>query len=160
MSRPARVTLPSGGWWDVETRPTWGQTQQWARWADDDALPERALAQLTLAWSFYDAVDVDGVSHRSPADVAAAMEAVERLAAPLADARSIKESAESLFEGLAAGRVPEEFADVHLMAATGWSYDVLMRTPADVVERMSIYLSVRAARETGGTLEIEGGDER
>ena len=77
------------------------------------------------------------------------MDAVERLTAPLAEARSCKELAEGLFEGLVAGRIPEEFADVHLMASTGWSYNELLRTPADVVERMATYLSVRAAYETG-----------
>lgn len=162
MSRPARVALPSGGWWDVETRPTWGQTKEWAPWAAGvDDLPERVLAQLTLAWSFPEAVSVEALATRRPADVAAAMEAVERLVAPLSDARSTKDGAEALFEGLVAGRVPEEFADAHLMASTGWSYDELQRTPADVVERMSTYLSVRAAHETGGVVEVEeAGDGR
>ena len=162
MSRPVRVTLPTGGWWDVETRPTWAQVMEWARWAaDGDSLPERVLAQLTLGWSFLERVGFDALSRRSAADVAAAMDAVERLAAPLADARSSKEMAEGLFEGLVAGRIPEDFADVHLMASTGWSYDELLRTPADVVERMATYLSVRAAYETGGAMEVEGnGDGR
>ena len=156
MSRPVRVALPTGGWWDVETRPTWAQVREWEQWAaEDDVLPERVLAQLTVGWSFPDAVDVEALSRRSPADVAAAMDAVERRAVPLADARSSKELAEGLFEGLVTGRIPEEFADVHLMASTGWSYDELLRTPADVVERMATYLSVRAAYETGGAMEVE-----
>ena len=161
MSRPVRVALPSGGWWDVETRPTWGQTKEWARWAADDDLPERVLAQLTLGWSFPEEVDVEALSRRSSADIAAAMDAVGRHVAPLGDARSSKDLAEALFEGLVAGRVPDEFVDVHLMASTGWSHDELLRTPADVVERMSTYLSVRATYETGGVMEVEGnGDER
>ena len=162
MGRPVRVALPTGGWWDVETRPTWAQVMEWERWAaEDDGLPERVLAQLTLRWSSSETVSVEAISRRSPADVSAAMDAVERLAAPLADARSSKEMAEGLFEGLVAGRIPEEFADVHLMASTGWSYDELLRTPADVVERMATYLSVRAAYETGGAMEVEGnGDGR
>ena len=160
MSRPVRVALPTGDWWDVETRPTWAQVMEWERWAaDGDSLPERVLAQLTLAWSFLERVSVEAISRRSSADVAAAMDAVERLAAPLADARSNKEMAEGLFEGLVAGRIPEEFLDMHLMASTGWSYDELLRTPADVVERMATYLSVRAAYETGGAMEVEVGDD-
>ena len=156
MSRPVRVTLPSGGWWDVETRPAWRQVKEWAPWAArDEDVAERVLAQLTLGWSFPDAVDLEALSRREPGDVAAAMSAVRQCAAPLAEARSAKELAEALFEDLVAGRVPDEFADVHLMASTGWSYDELMRTPADVVERMSTYLSVRTAYETGGVMEVE-----
>ena len=156
MSRPTRVELPSGGWWDVETRPTWAQVEEWGRWAaEDDTFPERVLAQLTLAWSFPERVGLEPISRRSAADVAAAMDAVERRTVPLAYVQSSKEMAEGLFEGLVAGRVPEEFADVHLMASTGWSYDELLRTPADVVERMSTYLSVRSAYETGGAMEVE-----
>ena len=162
MSRPVRVALPTGGWWDVETRPTWAQVKEWERWAaEDDTFPERVLAQLTLAWSFLETVSAEAVARRSEADVAAAMDAVERHAAPLAGARSSKELAEGLFEGLVTGRIPEEFADMHLMASTGWSYDELLRTPADVVERMATYLSVRAAYETGGAMEVEDcGDGR
>ena len=160
MSRPVRVALPSGGWWDVETRPTWAQVEEWERWAaDDGSLPERVLTQLTLRWSFLERVGLEALSKRSAADVAAAMDAVERLTAPLAGARSNKELAEGLFEGMVAGRIPDEFADVHLMASTGWSYDELLRTPAAVVERMSTYLSVRAAYETGGAMEVEGNDD-
>ena len=162
MSRPVRVALPTGGWWDVETRPTWAQVKEWQRWAaEDDTFPERVLAQLTLGWSFLEAVSAEAVARRSEADVAAAMAAVERRAVPLTDARSSKELAEGLFEGLVTGRIPEEFADVHLMASTGWCYDELLRTPADVVERMATYLSVRATYETGGAMEVEGnGDGR
>lgn len=161
MSRPVRVPLPSGGWWDVETRPTWAQAKEWERWAanNDDGLPEMVLAQLTPAWSFSSAVSAEAVAQRDPADVAAAMDAAERTVARLADARASKETAEALFAALVAGRVPEEFADVHLMASTGWSYEELQRTPADVVERMSTYLSVRAAYETGGVMEVEGGGD-
>ena len=155
-----RVPLPSGGWWDVETRPTWAQAKEWERWAsEDDGLPERVLAQLTVGWSFSSAVSAEAVAQRHPADVAAAMDAVERTVARLADARSSKEMAEGLFAALVAGRVPEEFADVHLMASTGWSHDELRRTPADVVERMSTYLSVKTAYETGGVMEVEGGGD-
>ena len=99
MSRPVRVALPTGGWWDVETRPTWAQVKEWERWAaEDDVFPERVLAQLTLAWSFLESVGLEALSRRSAADVAAAMDAVERRAVPLADARSSKELAEGLFE--------------------------------------------------------------
>ena len=41
------------------------------------------------------------------------------------------------------------------MASTGWCHEELLRTPADVVERMATYLSVRAAYETGGAMEVE-----
>ena len=61
------------------------------------------LAQLTLGWSFLEGVGLEALSKRSPEDVAAAMAAVERRAVPLTDARSSKELAEGLFEGLVAG---------------------------------------------------------
>ena len=53
---------------------------------------------------------------------------------------------------LVAGRVPSGFEDVHIMALTGWSWTALQDAPADVVERMVIYMSVTRARESQGGL--------
>ena len=66
-------------------------------------------------------------------------------------------SAERLFAALAAlaaGSVPPEFAEAHLMLATGWSWRDLQETPADVVDRTWTYLAVRQTRQSGGALEF------
>ena len=38
------------------------------------------------------------------------------------------------------------------MAATGWTWHALGETPADIVHRMAVYLAVKGARDTRGTL--------
>ena len=154
-----RVELPSGGWWEIETRPRWRHVREWANSADGLAglsgadLSQHALISLTTAWSFQDEISLETLAHRDAEDVLAAMEILKREVAPLWDSDSPRELAEALFAGLVRGRVPGEFADVHLMALTGWSWDTLMKTPADVVERMAIYLAVKEARESGQTLD-------
>lgn len=38
------------------------------------------------------------------------------------------------------------------MEATGWSWPELMGTPIDVVKKHQLYLLVKAARESGGSM--------
>ena len=76
-----------------------------------------------------------------------------RRAESFAVAQDSAASAERLFAALAAGSVPPEFAEAHLMLATGWSWRDLQETPADVVDRTWTYLAVRQTRQSGGALE-------
>ena len=52
--------------------------------------------------------------------------------------------------------MPEAFEEAHLMWRTGWTWQQLQKTPADVVELMSVYLSVVDAMESGGSVGAEG----
>ena len=94
------------------------------------------------------------MDRREPQDVVAILELLEREVAPLWRSGTSKLLAEELLSGLATGLVPDEFAEAHMMAQTGWSWETLQETPADVVERMATYLAVREAREIGGTLDL------
>ena len=57
-----RVELPSGGWWEIETRPNWGEMMQIRRilveMGDEGAEGEdfltTVMAMLTRAWSYQD----------------------------------------------------------------------------------------------------------
>ena len=157
----ARVTLPSGGWWDIRARPLWRHVGEWRRavrgGANDAALLERALVSLTTAWSFPDEIGPESIASRDAEDLVAVLEAFCRHAARYAAAHEHASDAERLFAALAAGRVPPDFADVHLMLATGWSWRELQETPADVVARAWTYLAVRETRDTGGELEVAAG---
>ena len=67
--------------------------------------------------------------------------------------------AQRLFAGMVVGRIPRELEEVHIMAATGWSWQALQGTPVDIVQKMTIYLAVAEARATSGSLnfsEAEG----
>ena len=153
----ARVPLPSGGWWDIRARPLWKHVGEWRRaargGATDTALLERALVSLTTAWSFADEISPETLARRDAADLAAVLDVFCRHAARYAAAHTRATDAERLFATLAAGRIPPDFADVHLMLATGWSWRELQETPADVVARAWTYLAVRETRETGGELD-------
>jgi hypothetical protein len=117
-------------------------------------LVERALVSLSTGWSFREAISVESLARRDVEDVIAAMELLKREVAPLWDGHFYRPVAEELFAGLAAGRVPEQFAEPHIMALTGWSWETLQETPADVVELMAVYLAVRQVRDVGGTLDF------
>jgi hypothetical protein len=85
----------------------------------------------------------------------AAMELLKAEVTPLWNGQGPKRLAEALFGSLVTGgRIPDEFVDAHIMAATGWTWATLMETPADVVEKMALYLAVRQARDLGGTLDF------
>lgn len=156
METVIRVELPSGGWWELESRPRWKHVRKWASEAGrpgEGETADRALVSLTAAWSFEDEVCVAALSRRSPGDLATAFEALhDRVLSPLAG--PVRQMAEELFAGLVSGTVPQGFAEAHIMAATGWDWATLQRTPADVVQRMVVYLSVREARANGGSLEF------
>ena len=160
-SNVRRVGLPSGGWWDISTRPTWADVSGWGnkpQGESDPGLVERALASLTTAWSFAEEISLESVALRDAADLVAVLEAA------LGDVRSRVakdpgEMAEDLFAALAVRRVPPQFEEVHLMAATGWSWETLQRTPADVVEKMAVYLAVVQTRDIGGALEFDPAEE-
>ena len=62
--------------------------------------------------------------------------------------------AQRLFAGMVVGQIPREFEETHMMAATGWSWQVLQATPIDVVQKMAIYLAVSDARNTQGSLDF------
>ena len=161
-----RVRLPSGGWWDIETRPRWRHVHDWAdvqtkarfdagnSGEGDATLATLALASLTTAWSFDDPICVDSVARRDAADIVMAMEALVKETAALWGRCLPHRIAEELFASLAVGEVPDEFAEAHIMAHTGWSWETLQETPADVVERMAVYLAVKQARDVGGSIRF------
>ena len=157
----ARVELPSGGWWDIRTRPLWMDVSEWRRAVregeEEEALSERALVSLTTGWSFREEIGPESVGGRDAEDLAAVLEALCREVEPFEAAGRSAESAERLFAALAEGRVPAEFAEAHLMLATGWSWRELQETPADVVERTGVYVAVREVKWGGGALELGRG---
>lgn len=161
-----RIELPSGGWWEIETRPRWKHVRGWFAGHFDEArhsgdagrrgpdLAYRALVSLTTAWSFPEETSLDSLAQRDVADVLTAMELLRPKVSPPGDGQPPKLLAEELFAGLAAGRVPEQFAEVHIMALTGWDWETLQETPADVVELMALYIAVRDARDNASSLDI------
>ena len=152
-----RIELPSGGWWDIFVRPTWAHLSGWPG-ADTD-LVDRALVSLTAGWSFSEPASLETIAARDPEDLIAVLEAFKRCVAPFLATRSIRAEAEELFAGLMSGQVPAAFVETHLMAATGWSWQSLQRTPADVARRMATYLAVARAVEGGGALNFENEGE-
>ena len=153
-----RVNLPSGGWWDIRTRPLWKHVSDWRRavraGAKRTGLLEGALVSLTTGWSFAEEVRPESLARRESGDLAAVLEVFCRQAGPFASANGSAAAAERLFAALAAGSVPPDFAEAHLMLATGWSWRDLQETPADVVDRTWTYLAVRQTRQSGGALEL------
>ncbi len=162
MRRTVRhIALPSGGWWELETRPRWKHVREFVRprcgtsgQLSQPDLIDRALVSLTTAWSFHEPVSVDSLEHRDTEDVVAVLKVLEREVMPLWNGSSPRLLAEDLLSGLVTGRVPDEFSEAHIMAVTGWSWAALMETPVDVVEKMAIYLAVRHVRDIGGALDF------
>ena len=159
----ARVRLPSGGWWDIRTRPLWKHVSEWrgaVRAGEDErALLERALVSLTTGWSFSEEVGTESVGGRDADDLAAVLEVFCREVEPFESAGRSVEFAERLFAALTDGRAPADFAEAHLMLATGWSWRELQETPADVVERTWTYVAVREVMRGGGIIH-EGHEGR
>ena len=159
-----RIELPSGRWWEVEERPRWKHLRAMADLPDSDAagqangdLADETLAVLTKAWGFEEPVCAASVGKREPDDVAAVLAEVGAVMERLLRARKDRDAlAMELFAGLMEGRVPEAFEEAHLMWRTGWTWQQLQETPADVVELMSAYLSVVDAMESGGSVGVEG----
>ncbi|MCH8184787.1 MAG: hypothetical protein IH862_01655 [Chloroflexi bacterium] len=152
-----RVELPSGGWWDIFVRPTWAHLSEWSDAGDE--LVDRALVSLTAGWSFSGPASVEAIASRDPEDLIAVLEAFKRCVAPYLATRSLRAEAEELFAALMSGQVPAAFVEAHLMAATGWSWQRLQETPADIVRRMGTYLAVARAVEGGGALNFENEEE-
>ena len=124
-----------------------------------DRLADEVLVSLTNSWSFDLPVDTSSLERMDPGDLAAAFGAVRHALAELWDLKSQRERAERLFTEMAAGRVPDEFEEARVMALTGWSWHTLQETPADAVESMMAYLSVRSVREHGGALDFPAADD-
>jgi hypothetical protein len=118
---------------------------------------EDVLLSLTTAWSFADPVTLKSIGCRDGEDVMVVLRVLRAEAPLLWDGPGSRSLAEELFSSLALGRVPEEFAEAHIMALTGWDWATLQETPADVVEKTALYLAVSRARETGGVLEFPDG---
>jgi hypothetical protein len=153
-----RVQLPSGGWWEVQTRPLWRHVWQWSsegRHLDGSpSLIDLALLSLTAAWSFGEEITFESLARRDESDLLAVYRVLcSEIISPL-ERPSPREKAQALFASLAAGQVPPEFAEAHLMARTGWTWHVLQDTPADVVQQMWIYLAVAQVWHTGSLLEF------
>ena len=164
MSQPVkRVTLPSGGWWEIVSRPQWQHVRQWCAESQEQYgspdLVERALASLTTAWSFEEEIGPEALTRRNPDDLIAILETFQRAVIPTMEADSSKEMAGELFAGLISGQIPLGFVEVHVMVATGWSWQTLQETPADVVQRMLLYLAVKQARDNKASLEFRNAEE-
>jgi len=119
-----------------------------------EGLADEVLVSLTNSWSFDLPVDTPSLERIDPGDLAAAFAAVRQSLAELWDLKGQRERTERLFTEMAAGRVPDEFEEARVMALTGWSWHTLQETPADAVESMMAYLSVRSVREHGGALDF------
>ena len=158
------MEMPSGRWWEIEERPRWKHLRAIAGLPDRDKaggagrdLAEETLAVLTTDWGFEEPVSPAAVLDREPDDLASALAEAGSVMERLFEVRKHRDAlAMELFAGLMAGRVPEAFEEVHLMSRTGWTWEQLQETPADVVEMMSVYLSVVDAMESGGSVGAEG----
>ena len=145
-----RLTLPGGGWWALSLRPLWKDVRQWE--GGDECLVETAILQLTLDWGFDEPITVDALKARDPEDLACVVEAI--ISAFGMPPEGKRDTAERLYRGLISGVLPEQFAEAHIMAATGWSWQELQNTPADVVEMMVTYLCVTQAISSGSSLDL------
>ena len=149
-----RVDLPSGGWWELTARPLWRHVRPWIGDESRGSLISRALVSLTRDWSFQEAVSETALLARDDEDIAAVLEVLNREVLPSKCSGGSDEDAEALFAGLVSGRVPAEYVEVCLMAATGWTWQALSETPAEVVSRMALFLAVKGARDAGGVLDL------
>ena len=163
-----RIELPSGRWWEIEGRPRWKHLREMTRLRGGDTggeesvggLAEEALAVLTTAWGFEEPVCPESVRNREPGDLAAALAEAGAVMERLSRVRKERDAlAVELFAGLVRGEESEAFEEARLMCRTGWTWDELQETPADVVEMMSVYLSVVEAMESGGSVGAKGGGD-
>lgn len=145
-----RLTLPGGGWWELSLRPLWKHVKLWK--GEDECVVETAILQLTLDWSFDEPITRDALKARDLDDLTCVIDAIVDTFG--ASSESKRETAERLYRGLHGGALPEEFTDVHIMAATGWSWRELQDTPADVVEKMVTYLGVTQALNSNSSFDI------
>ena len=146
-----RVALPSGGWWDIRTRPTWCDA---GSLGDDESRVERLLVAITERWAFDEPVSLETIACRDDDDLATVLTAIQEDVLPWLEQDSPDALSMSLFQAMAVGQVPQYFFEIQLMAATGWSWQTLQSTPADVVMKMALFLAVSEVREQGGTLQF------
>ena len=153
-----RISLPSGYWWEIRTRPLWKHVRRWTANHEGssgrNSLIEAALAELTVSWGFPEQISIEALAHRDAEDVIAVLEIFIQEISPVLFSDDLDKRAEELLAGLVSGCVPPHFEEVHLMAVTGWDWSALQETPADVVHKMATYLAVRQARDTGGSLDF------
>ena len=158
-----RVNLPSGGWWEFQSRPLWKHIRQWTSECHDQpggvGFIEPALVAITTAWSFGEVVSLQALERREVEDLIATIETFQREVLSSLDMGSQKEMAEKLFVSLLIGQLPHQFAEAHVMAATGWSWQTLQETPFDVVRNMMTYLAVAQAIESKSNLNFPGTEE-
>ncbi len=116
---------------------------------------DRALVALSVGWSFSEIISPDTLASRSREDLTAVLEVLHAdVIAPL-EAEDTRAGAQELFAGLVEGRLPTEFFEAHIMAATGWTWEALQETPVDVVRRLAVYLAVRQAHASQETLDFQ-----
>ena len=148
------IDLPSGGWCELTARPLWRHVQPWLDDGGRGNLVSRALVSLTTGWSFHEPVSEIGLLSRDDEDIAVVLEVLNREVLPAACSGGSSDDAEALFAGLVSGRVPRQYVEACLMEATGWTWQALSETPADVVSRMPLFLAVKGARDAGGALDL------
>lgn len=146
-----RVKLPTGGWWDIRTRPTW---QDASSLRGDECQVDDLLAAISEAWSFDGPVSVKSIGFRDESDLAAVLVALQEDVLPWLDQDAPRDLATGLFAAMSIGQVPEKFFEIQLMAATGWSWQTLQSTPADVVLKMALFLGVSDVKEQGGSMRF------
>ena len=152
MAELRRISLPSGGWWAVRTRPTWKDAK--AIGEGDGGRLNSFLVAITESWSFEDTVSTETLAHRDECDVDVVLRVIGETVLPWLDMDPPETMAKALFAGMSAGQVPEDFFDVQLMASTGWSWQDLQSAPADVVLKMAVFLAVSQIKAQGGALRF------
>ena len=155
------VDLPSGEWWSLKTRLTHGETKRLAELgpAVDPSMVGVVLARLTIDWGFAEASTPTAILRRDLSDLDAVISVVRDELVPALEALNTQGEAEHLFDGMVRGTLPPDYADVALLAATGWTWQELQETPSDIVHRMRVYLAVQSVAERGGELGVSDGDE-
>ena len=134
----------------MSLRPLWKHVKLWK--GGDERLVETAILQMTSDWCFDEPVTVDALRARDADDLACVIEAIISTYGTSSEGK--REVAQRLFRGLHSEVLPEDFAEVHIMAATGWSWQELQNTPVDVVEKMVTYLDVTRAVSSGSSLDL------
>ena len=84
-----RIELPTtGGWWCLDTRPTWGKLTSIRKTMTSNGHSEEdninlILIELTTEWSFADEITVENIERMDLEDVAAIMAEVNASVLPL-----------------------------------------------------------------------------
>ena len=90
ISGVCRVELPSGGWWEIKTRLTWGEQQdivteaaKEARSETDTGMFDTVIARVSAGWSFDEPITVETIRGRDGDDVMPVLTEVLRTFNPL-----------------------------------------------------------------------------